>query len=1084
MFSRWRAAALVALLIVGLIAPASVSADNGTPPTCTNDTASVLEDDTLNGQITSCTNLDANNADYEVTNDVISGSLSLNSTDGSFTYSPFADFNGTDSFVFTVSDGGGTSDPTTITITVTSVNDPPSFTEGPDKTVAENAPAQSFSGWATDILEGPTNESSQSVSFNVTNDDNALFSSQPAISPAGTLTFTPAASANGTAMVSVYLKDDGGTENGGVDTSSTQTFQIDISGVNDPPSFTKGADQTVLEDAGPQTVNPWATAISPGPPDESGQAVAFAIDSNTNSALFSSQPQVDSSGTLRYTPAANANGSAAITLHAHDDGGGPTDDSPSQSFAISVTPVNDPPTFTKGPNESVSENDPAQSIPGWATNILEGPSNEISQTVVFHVSNDNTALFSIDPAISPIGTLTFTPAASANGSATVSVYLQDTGGTANGGDDTSSTVTFTITLMGVNDPPSFTKGGNPIVLEDAGSQSISGWATNVSAGPPDESGQSVTFVVDSDIPDLFSAGPAVTSNGTLTFTPAPNANGTSTITLHAVDNGGTDNGGDDTSATQSFTITITPVNDAPSFTKGPNQTVAEDAVGVQTGSPSPWATAISEGPLDEAPQVVDFIRSSDTNSALFSVEPALSPTGVLTYTLAPNANGSATIGFEAHDNGGTLNGGIDTSAAQTFKITVTPVNDLPTCASDSNATFVGAALNASIGSCADVDGDTLTFAGGTVAPAHGTVVINANGTYTYTPTGTFQGSDSFTFKANDGTGDSNEATMSILVSPDPIARNDVAPTDFPPIIQGSGPTAIPVLANDLDRQGGPLTIASVTQGAKGKVTIIGGGTGLTYDPTGLATGSDSFRYTIIDDQMRENSAIVVVIISPDATKPSVTVPTEGVVGPSPLGSTTAKIRVYWAATDLGTGVKTIQLQESYNSGPFRTVSLSTPKPSSASRTVTLGKRYAYRVRAIDTVGNVGAWSTATSFRATRSQESSGAIVYAGPWGTSHTTSDSGGADKWSGTAGASATFSFLGSAASWVSPRSRGRGVAHVYVDGILVTNVDLHATTTTYRRIVFSTRWAAVGAHTIQIVVAGTLGRPRVDLDTFVVLH
>ena len=541
--NRWRAAALVALLIVGLIAPASVSADNGTPPTCTNDTASVLEDDTLNGQITSCTNLDANNADYEVTNDVISGSLSLNSTDGSFTYSPFADFNGTDSFVFTVSDGGGTSDPTTITITVTSVNDPPSFTEGPDKTVAENAPAQSFSGWATDILEGPTNESSQSVSFNVTNDDNALFSSQPAISPAGTLTFTPAASANGTAMVSVYLKDDGGTENGGVDTSSTQTFQIDISGVNDPPSFTKGADQTVLEDAGPQTVNPWATAISPGPPDESGQAVAFAIDSNTNSALFSSQPQVDSSGTLRYTPAANANGSAAITLHAHDDGGGPTDDSPSQSFAISVTPVNDPPTFTKGPNESVSENDPAQSIPGWATNILEGPSNEISQTVVFHVSNDNTALFSIDPAISPIGTLTFTPAASANGSATVSVYLQDTGGTANGGDDTSSTVTFTITLMGVERPAELHEGHEPRSCSrtSAPSRSPDGRRRSV-AGPPDETRSDGDVRRRDHTPDLFSADrrwPRTERSRSLrprTRTECPPSPST------RIDNGGDDNG--------------------------------------------------------------------------------------------------------------------------------------------------------------------------------------------------------------------------------------------------------------------------------------------------------------------------------------------------------------------------------------------------------------------------------------------------------------------------------------------------------------------------------------------------------------
>ena len=72
--------------------------------------------------------------------------------------------------------------------------------------------------------------------------------------------------------------------------------------------------------------------------------------------------------------------------------------------------------------------------------------------------------------------------------------------------------------------------------------------------------------------------------------------------------------------------------------------------------------------------------------------------------------------------------------------------------------------------------------------------------------------------------------MAVLVSADPIAKNDVAPTDFPALIQGSGPTAIPVLANDVDKQGGSLVVTSVTQGAKGKVAITGGGTGVTYDP--------------------------------------------------------------------------------------------------------------------------------------------------------------------------------------------------------------------------------------------------------------
>src|SRR5207245_366620 len=130
------------------------------------------------------------------------------------------------------------------------------------------------------------------------------------------------------------------------------------------------------------------------------------------------------------------------------------------------------------------------------------------------------------------------------------------------------------------DAPSFTKGADQTVLEDAGPQSVANWATAISKGPPDESGQTLTFVVTANTNSaLFTAGgqPAISANGTLTYTPAANANGSATITLVLKDNGGTANGGQDTSAAQTFVINVTAVNDAPSFTKGPDQTVLEDA---------------------------------------------------------------------------------------------------------------------------------------------------------------------------------------------------------------------------------------------------------------------------------------------------------------------------------------------------------------------------------------------------------------------------------------------------------------------------------------------------------------------------
>ena len=183
------------------------------------------------------------------------------------------------------------------------MNDAPSFTKGADVTVLENSGAFSQTGWATAISAGPANESAQTLTFVVTNNTNAaLFSAAPAVASNGDLTFTPAADASGSATITLRLDDNGGTADGGVNQSATQTFLITVSDINSAPSFTKGADQTVNEDAGAQTASGWATAIDPGV-GESGQVLTFEITNNTNAALFSAAPAVSgTTGDLTYTP--------------------------------------------------------------------------------------------------------------------------------------------------------------------------------------------------------------------------------------------------------------------------------------------------------------------------------------------------------------------------------------------------------------------------------------------------------------------------------------------------------------------------------------------------------------------------------------------------------------------------------------------------------------------------------------------------------------------------------------------------------------------------------------------------------------
>ena len=309
------------------------------PPEAFDSSESTMEETPVGGTMNAG---DPNNDQltYVLAGPASQGAVLLTPLTNEFIYTPNPDAHGSDSFQFRVFDTSfALSNIATVTITIGPVNDPPSFTKGSDPSVPEDAGAQSVANWATNITVGPANESGQTATFNTSNNNNALFSAQPSVSPDGTLTYTPAPDANGSATVTVELMDDGGTANGGVDTSAPQTFNIPVGPVNDAPSFTVGPNQAVPASAGTQSVSGWATGISPGPANESGQTVMFNA-TNDNNSLFSSQPSISSDGTLSYTPAVGPGGDATVTVTLADDGGtanGGVDTSAPQTFTVSIT---------------------------------------------------------------------------------------------------------------------------------------------------------------------------------------------------------------------------------------------------------------------------------------------------------------------------------------------------------------------------------------------------------------------------------------------------------------------------------------------------------------------------------------------------------------------------------------------------------------------------------------------------------------------------------------------------------------------------------------------------------------------------
>lgn len=220
-----------------------VVATNASPVITQSDNVSVTmsEDGTPTAwaaPFLSATDAEGNPLTWSLDTDGTHGSATVSGSGASpsvLSYAPDANYAGPDSFIAQVSDGSS-ADTITVNVTIAAVNDAPAFTKGADQAVNEDAGAQTVSNWATAMSPGGgADEAGQSLTFTLTNTNTTLFATQPALSSAGTLTYTPAVNQHGSATVTVTLKDNGGTANGGEETSAAQTFTITVNALNDAP---------------------------------------------------------------------------------------------------------------------------------------------------------------------------------------------------------------------------------------------------------------------------------------------------------------------------------------------------------------------------------------------------------------------------------------------------------------------------------------------------------------------------------------------------------------------------------------------------------------------------------------------------------------------------------------------------------------------------------------------------------------------------------------------------------------------------------------------------------------------------------
>ena len=595
---------------------------------------------------------------------------------------------------------------------------------------------------------------------------------------------------------------------------------------NGTDSFTYFARDSVHGEtsATPATVTITITAV-PDAPIANAAQVSTAEDTLLNGTLTGSDADGDSlaysagstaaahgvvvinpNGTFTYTPAANYFGGDSFSFKVNDG----TFNSADATVTVTVTSVNDVPVANP---LSISMNEDTPFNGSLTGSDVEGSPLTYSQGSVLAAHGSVT--------INPNGSFNYTPTANYSGPDSFTFKVND--GTAN-----SAEATVTVTVSSLNDVPVAV----PLTLSTNEDIVLNGnlVGTDAESSPLTYSAGSIAAahgVV------VINAG-----TGAFTYTPTSNYNGPDSFSYKV--NDGTAN-----SLDALVSITVVAVNDLPVANPTSATTTEEVAVGGVLS-----ATDGDGNPLTY------FIGSVSPAHGTVTV----TTNGFFIYTPDVNYTGSDSFTFKAND-------GTSNSADATVTITVTPVNDAPVAVPASisvtkNTTFNGTLV------ATDPDGDSLTYSAGSVAAAHGTVVIAANGTYTYTPAANYTGGDSFSFKANDGTVNSGEATVTVTVSAPnnaPTVANGVASVNEDAVLNGS----VSSLGTDID--GNPLTYSVVTLPSHGTLVLSPDGT-FVYTPTANFNGADSFTFRANDGQAFSNTGTVSLTVVPSDLPLTLTLP--------------------------------------------------------------------------------------------------------------------------------------------------------------------------------------------------------------------
>ncbi|HKQ39965.1 MAG TPA: tandem-95 repeat protein [Verrucomicrobiae bacterium] len=750
---------------------------------------------------------------------------------------PGTNQNGLVSITVRVSDGTN-SQTTAFDLTILAVNDPPTLTQPANITTNEDAGVISVP--LAGINSGAANEN-QTITVRASTSTPDLVEnlqvSYTSPGTSGTLSFNTVTNAAGTALIDLVVSD------GITADDITRQLQVVINGVNDPPTIDTIPNVTVLEDSGQRSIT--LTGITAGPANETGQTNLITARSSATGIV--PHPQIShipgsSTATLTFTPVANANGVATITVTLDD--GRPLNSVTTTNFQITVDPVNDLPTISTIGPQRVGEDSISAPIPFNFRDLEPGTLTPAA------FSSDQTLVPDANLAITGTGTnrnLTITPSPNQFGTATITVRVTD----ADGG---STTTTFSLFVEAVNDPPTLAAIANPAPIdEDAPAQTVN--LSGISPGPSNESGQTVLITATSGNPSIVPhptvnyAPPSTTAS--LTYTPVANATGSVVITVTVDDRQGSNN-----LATQTFTVRINPINDPPTISGDFEDKFTDEDVPLVLGN-------ITVGDIETPAGNLTLIGSSSNPELVADSGITFSGSGATrTVTVRPLTNefGSAFISITVSDgNGGTADAG--------FQVIVNEVDDPPLIAAPGTQTIAEDTASGAIPFWID-DVDTplpsvsvTARSSNTNLIADGNITLGGSGTnrnIRVTPSPEASGSTTITLTANDGNAARTaQFTINVSAVNDPPTLGDIATLN---ILEDAGPQLItltgvgPGAANETS----DVITITATSSVPGLIpnstgTNISGVWKLPLNPTANSNGTANITVTVNDGRPTNNT---------------------------------------------------------------------------------------------------------------------------------------------------------------------------------------------------------------------------------------